>query len=219
MENSKRKHSDLTEATVRDEHNSRAYEAARKRAELRGEKEASPEAYEALAQAFNEPKQPPRSLDPRRYPWKRGDICTRGFEKNGFVLSHTAEYLEIRWMGKDEGIERVPTEDVDSILRVALADSLGPSGIPNTEACEAIEALSRIEDGIKERMKRVKNENEREELDALTRRVFATNKCAWDEKHSAELFLLLLEPKKVGVAFRIRDKIHRASCKQHEKSQ
>lgn len=74
-------------------HGNRAYEAARKRAELRSEGEASPEEYEALAQAFNEPKQPRRSLDPRKNPWKRGDICTRGFEKNGFVLTRTAEYL------------------------------------------------------------------------------------------------------------------------------
>jgi hypothetical protein len=37
------------------------------------------------------------SLDPRKSPWKRGDVCTKGFERNGFVLNHTPEYLEVRW--------------------------------------------------------------------------------------------------------------------------
>jgi hypothetical protein len=66
------------------------------------------------------------SLDPRKSPWKRGDVCTRGFERPGFVLDHTSEYLEVRW--SDDSKERIPTDAVDSLLRVAHADSLGPDG-------------------------------------------------------------------------------------------
>ncbi len=64
MENQKSRHGDLTgvgpdelaELTSIDRasHNNKAYEAARKRAEQRGEREASPDDYEALAQGFNE---------------------------------------------------------------------------------------------------------------------------------------------------------------------
>jgi len=156
------------------------------------------------------------SLDPRKNPWKRGDVCTRGFEQNGFVLSQTAEYLEIRWMGQNGvGIESVPTEDIDTILRVFHADSIGPSGKPNVEVLNDIEGLDAIGKGIEERMKRVKSEEERKELDALTQRLFAKDKCEWDEKHTKELWLLLLEPEKVGIAFKARERLHRVSCKRH----
>jgi hypothetical protein len=47
------------------------------------------------------------SLDPRVNPWKRGDLCTRGFEKTGFVLAQTAAYLDVLWM-PEEVTERVP---------------------------------------------------------------------------------------------------------------
>jgi hypothetical protein len=56
--------------------------------------------------------QPP--LDPRESPWKRGDVCTLGFKKSGFVLNHTPEYLEVRWMSSDEGVERIPAEEIDT---------------------------------------------------------------------------------------------------------
>jgi hypothetical protein len=156
------------------------------------------------------------SLDPRKNPWKRGDLCTLGFEKNGFVLSHTAEYLEVRWMPGGK-VERIPTEDVDDLLRVAHANSLTSAGRTNLESLESLEALSRISEGISERMKKVKNENEKKELDRLTRRIFAADKCKWDTKHETKLWRILLEPERVGFIFKLCDRIHRAFCKRHER--
>ena len=157
------------------------------------------------------------TLDPRKSPWKRGDVCTSGFKKSGFVLNHTAEYLEVRWM-PDGGIERIPTEDADDLLRVAHADSLSPGGQrTNLENLESIEALSRIEDGIRERMKTVKNESEKKELDRLTRRIFASDKCEWDTKHQGKFFQLIVEPQNVGPIFKLRDRIHQSFCKRHER--
>ena len=157
------------------------------------------------------------SLDPRKAPWKRGDLCTSGFEKNGFVLSHTAEYLEVLWM-PGEVVERVPEESIDNLLRVAHADSIGPGGgQTNLETLETLEALSRIREGITARMKTVKNEAEKQELDCLTRRLFAKDKCKWDTENQAKLWQLFMEPGKVGAIFKLRDRIHRAFCKRHER--
>jgi len=54
-------------STSGESHDNRAYEAARKRAEARGEKEVSPEFYEALAQEFNE-RHDPKRIRPGRVP-------------------------------------------------------------------------------------------------------------------------------------------------------
>jgi hypothetical protein len=153
------------------------------------------------------------SLDPRKNPWKRGDVCTLGFKKNGFVLDHTPEYLEVRWMS-GEGIERIPTEDIDNLLRVMHADSVSPGGNrTNLESLEAIETLARIQDRITERMRTIKSDKERAELDRLTRRIFADGKCRWDAKHSVELMLLLTEPGNVGYLFKLRNRFHLVFCK------
>jgi hypothetical protein len=160
---------------------------------------------------------PRPSLDPRKNPWKRGDLCTLGFEKNGFVLSHTAEYLEVRWM-QGGGIERIPTGEIDNLLRVGhAADSIAPGGRTNLQNLEAIEALSGISDGIAERMKTVKNEDEKKELDRLVRRIFASDKCEWDSKNETKLWQMFLKPEKVGLIFKLRERIHRAFCKRHER--
>jgi hypothetical protein len=104
------------------------------------------------------------SLDPRKNPWKRGDLCTRGFKNNGFVLNYTPEYLEVRWMG-DEGVERIPAENIDDLLRVAHADSLAPGGRTYRETLESCcEGLRFISEGIRERMKTVKTKAEEEGL-------------------------------------------------------
>jgi hypothetical protein len=153
---------------------------------------------------------PPQPLDPRKSPWKRGDVCTLGFEKNGFVVDCTPQYLEVRRM-PGSGIERIPAEDIDKLLRVAHADSLGPDGDrTNLQFLEAVESLSRVQDLLAERIKTVKDENEKEELNRLTRRIFAG--CEWDKKHAAELLALLLERKDVGVVFRLRERLHRLFC-------
>jgi len=117
------------------------------------------------------------SLDPHKSPWKRGDVCTLGFEKNCFVLSHTSEYLEVRWMN-DGGVERIQTDAIDSLLRVAHADGLGPDGRrTNLEYLQAREALDFLEHGLAERTKAIKSDKEKQQLDRLVRRIFSEGKC------------------------------------------
>jgi len=153
------------------------------------------------------------SLDPRKSPWKRGDVCTLGFEKYCFVLNHTPEYLEVLWVS-DHSIERIPTEAIDRLLRVAHADSLGPDGRrTNLEHLEAVERLSRLKHALAERMETVKDEDEKEKLDRLVRRMFAEDECKWDKKNQTKLLALLAAPKSVGVIFKLRERIHRIFCK------
>jgi hypothetical protein len=153
-------------------------------------------------------------LDPRKSPWKRGDVVTLGFEKNGFVLNHTPEYLEVLWMGPDDTVERVPTEQVENLLRVAHADSLSPDGSKtNLEKLKARQALQQIRDLAEQREKSFKNERERRQADAFVRRSFATGGCAWDKTNSAELLRLALEPDNVGVIFKLRERLHRMICR------
>jgi len=112
------------------------------------------------------------SLDPQKSPWKRGDVCTLGFKKNCFVLDHTPEYLEVLWLN-DDGVERIPTDAIDSLLRVAHADSLGPDGRrTNSEYLQVREGLNFLEQGLAERTKATKSEKERRELDRVVRRIF-----------------------------------------------
>ncbi len=155
------------------------------------------------------------SLDPRKSPWKRGDLCALGFKKSGLVLNHTAEYLEVRWLA-GEGIERIATADVDNVLRVAHADSLGPDGQTYLQTLEAIEVATRLKADLSERMRTVKSKKERRDLDRLTRRVFAEDKCEWDAKNKIQLLNLLLRPETVGITFKLRERLHRAFCKRHE---
>jgi hypothetical protein len=150
--------------------------------------------------------QPP--LDPRKTPWKRGDVCTLGFKKSGFVLHHTPEYLEIRWMGND-GVERIPAENVDDVLRVAHADSLTADGTQsNLETLEVLESVSRLKNAIAERMKTVTSEGEKRELDALIARSFGP-KCAFDRKHGNILFDLAIDPQRVSRYWKLRERWHR----------
>jgi hypothetical protein len=152
----------------------------------------------------------PQSLDPRKSPWKRGDVCTRGFETVGFVVSYTPEYLEIRWNGH-EGIEKVPFHEIDDILRVAHADGVSPSGHrTNLESLEVIEALERVQNAAANRT--FKNDREKSEADNLVRRSFATDRCDWDKKNSNQLLSLALHPESVGVIFKLRERLHRLFC-------
>jgi hypothetical protein len=151
------------------------------------------------------------SLDPSKSPWKRGDVCTRGFDKPGFVLNHTAEFLEVRW--SDDSIERVPRVDIDSLLRVGHADSLGPDGRrTNLESLQSLEALDSIQHGMAERIKTIRSDKEKKVLDRLCRRIFSEKRCKWDARHSAQLMMLLTAPQNVGIIFRIRERIHRIFC-------
>jgi hypothetical protein len=152
------------------------------------------------------------SLDPQKSPWKRGDVCTLGFKKNCFVLDHTPEYLEVQWMD-DGGVERIPTDAIDSLLRVAYADGLGPDGRrTNLEYLQVREGLDFLEHGLAERTKATKSEKESQELDHLVRRIFSEGKCKWDARHRGELTTLLAAPGSVGIAFKIRERIHRIFC-------
>ena len=135
-------------------------------------------------------------------------MCTLGFTKNGFVLKHTAEYLEVRWMA-NEGIERIQTEDIDSVLRVMHADDLSPDGKrTNLQSLEALESLSRLNDAVTQRMKTVKNENEKKQLDALIKRSFGPE-CKFDRKHANLLFDLAIDPQRVSWYWKLRERLHR----------
>lgn len=155
------------------------------------------------------------SLDPRKNPWKRGDLCTRGLKNRGFVLSHAPEYLEVRWMG-DEGVERIPAENIDDLLRAAHADSLAPGGRTYLETLESLEGLRFISEGIKERMKTVKTKAEEEELNRLVRRIATVDECAWDKQNYTNLIGMLIQPEEVGFVFKLRDRIHQPFCKRRE---
>jgi len=157
------------------------------------------------------------SLDPRKTPWKRGDVCTLGFKRHCFVLNHTSSYLEVRWMGGG-GVERLTGLDIENLLRVGHADDLDPTGKrTNLESCEAIEALSGVEEAVQRRVETIKDESERQELDRLVRRIFATDRCRWDEKHQGQLYLQLVSPRSASLIFRICDYIHVRFCKKHER--
>lgn len=160
----------------------------------------------------------PQPLDPR--PWKRGDVCTRGVETIGFVLSCTSEYLEILWHGRDDidTIEKVPAHEVDDILRVAHANDVSPNGRrTNLESLEALEGLTAMGNAIVN--KTFKNDQERSEATNLMRRSFGRDGCAGDEKNAALLLALALKPEEVGVIFKLRERLHRLFCRRSRKKQ
>jgi hypothetical protein len=154
----------------------------------------------------------PPPLDPRKSPWKRGDVCTLGFEKNGFVVDCSSQHFEVRWIPGGI-VEQIPAGDIDNLLRVAHADSLSPDGRrTNLQFLEAVESLSHVQKALAERINTVKDENEKKELDRLARRIFAEDGCEWDKKHRAQLLTVLVEPKGLGVIFRFRERLHRLFC-------
>ena len=162
----------------------------------------------------------PQPLDPRQSPWKRGDVCTRGFETVGFVLSYTTEHLEILWHGRDgiDKLETVPAHEVDDIQRVAHADGISPNGRgTNLESLEALEALRSVGNAIASRT--FKNDHDRSGADNLVRRSLAADGCAWDKKNSNRLLSLALRPETVGVIFKLRERLHRLFCSRSRKEQ
>jgi hypothetical protein len=113
----------------------------------------------------------------------------------------------------DGGVERIPTDAIDNLLRVAHADSLGPDGHrTNLEYLQVFEGLDFLGHGLAERAKATESEEERQELDHLVRRIFSEGKCKWDALHRNELTILLAAPGSVGIAFKIRERIHRIFC-------
>lgn len=137
-------------------------------------------------------------------------MCTRGFEKVRFVLSHTPEYLEIRWNGRD-GIERVATREVDDILRVAHADGVSRAGHrTNLETLQVLEALERVRNTAANRT--FKSDREKRKADNLVRRSFAEDGCEWDRRNASVLLDLALKPEYVGIGFKLRERLHRLFC-------
>lgn len=150
--------------------------------------------------------QPP--LDPRKTPWKRGDVCSLGSSKSGFVLDYTPEYLEVRWM--PEGVvERLTNGDAASVIRHMHADSISPSGkMTNIEALETIEALTRVEEAARERTKTIKSEAEQQEVNMLIKRSL-NPECEFDRKHSTMLAALAIKPDEVSWYWKLRERLHR----------
>lgn len=155
---------------------------------------------------------PQQPLDPRKSPWKRGDVCTCGFGVVGFVLDYTPEYLEILWNKSGiESTERVPAGETDNISRVAHADAASPSGNrTNLESLQALEALEKLRTAAASRT--FKNDREKSQAGNLIRRSFAVDGCEWDKKNSSQLVRLALQPESVGMIFKVREWVHRLFC-------
>jgi hypothetical protein len=150
--------------------------------------------------------QPP--LDPRKHPWKRGDVCALGSTKIGLVLDYTPEYLEVRW-GPDGPVERLTGGAAESVIRYAHADSISPDGkTTNLETLETIEALDVLEKAARERSKTIKSPAEDKEVTMLLNRAVQPE-CEFDRRHSARLAQLALRPDTVSWYWKLRERIHR----------
>jgi hypothetical protein len=160
-----------------------------------------------------------KPLDPRKTPYTRGDVVTLGFKKSGLVTEFTSTYLEVRWNEEGEDkIERIPTANIDNLLRIAHADALSVSGKKtNLENLQVLEALDHIRALTVERMKTIKSPREQMEVNGLIERAHATDGCEWDKQHYVKLMQLALEPQKVGLLFKIQERMHRMVCARHRK--
>jgi hypothetical protein len=157
--------------------------------------------------------QPP--LDPRKYPWHRGDVVTLDFKKSGFVLGSAPNYLEVMWMPSSV-TEKVEASETGNLVRVAHAASLAAKGDKtNLEVLEDMLALHRVEAAIRDRIASCKTEADKESVNRLIARSFATDGCKWDKEHKGKLFELAITPSSVGALFKLQERIHRLSCKNH----
>lgn len=147
-------------------------------------------------------------LDPRKSPWKRGDVCSLGSSKSGFVLDYTAEYLEVLWMPEGP-VERLTDGAAESVIRHAHADSISPGGtMTNLEALETIEALNRVAEAARERSKSIKSEAEQKEVNTLIQRSL-NPQCEFDRRHATKLATLAIKPNEVSWYWKLRERIHR----------
>jgi hypothetical protein len=127
----------------------------------------------------------------------------------GLVVSSTPQFLEVRWK---DCVERIPADQIDSVIRLGHADGPSPSGEKtNLETLLTLEALEHI--GTSAKNRKFKNAHEKTEADGFIRRAYATNGCYWDKKNSISLARLALEPEKVGLVFKIHERLHRVFCK------
>jgi hypothetical protein len=114
-------------------------------------------------------------------------------------------------------IEQIDTADADNLLRLSHADSVfGEAPSTNIQSLEAIEALTNVEVAIRERIATLKTDAERESVNRLIARAFASDGCAWDQAYQAQLMTLAIKPSEVGLLFRFQEWIHRLSCKTHQ---
>ncbi len=149
------------------------------------------------------------SLDPSINPWKRGDVCTRHFDKVGFVINCAGEYFEV-WWTESGSIEKIPADQMYALLRVAHADGLAPDGErTNLEALQSLEALDAIRDHL---ANRTFSAREEEKASGLIKRAFAADGCTWDKEHRAELLALATAPEQMSVFFKLRERFHRLIC-------
>jgi len=127
----------------------------------------------------------------------------------GLVASYTPEHLEVRWK---DCVERIPADEIDSVIRLAHADGPSANGEQtNLETLLALEALEHI--GTLTKNRKFKNAREKSEADNFIRRAYATSSCYWDKKNSTNLARLALEPEKVGLGFKIQERLHKVFCK------
>lgn len=156
--------------------------------------------------------QPP--LDPRKYPWHRGNVFTSDFKKGGFVLDSTPDYLEVMWM-PGSIIEKVEAGEADNLVRVAHASSLDAKGEKtNLELLNDLLALHRIKVATENRINSLKTEAEKKSVDSLIERSFA-GRFEWDKKHKQKLISLAINPSGVGPVFKVQERIHRLFCNKH----
>lgn len=145
---------------------------------------------------------------------------TRGFNIAGLVTEYTPAYLEVRWCETDgEGksrIERIPTAEIDDLVRMAHADSPSATGTgTNLETLEGLEALERVQILVAARIKTIKSPSEQAHVNSLIARANATDGCDWDKQHYVLLMKLALEPWNVGLVPKLQERAHRVFCKRH----
>lgn len=156
-------------------------------------------------------------LDPRKYPWHRGDAVTHGFKKNGLVLDVTPEYLEVMWVVPGHPTERFAPSEADNLLRLGHASSLFASDQTKTnlELLESLLALDRAREVAQRRISTIKTKQEEEAVNSLIQRSLDNGGCPWDITHKAELLRLALDPSAAGLIFKLQERLHRLFCKRH----
>lgn len=91
-------------------------------------------------------------------------------------------------------------------LAAAEADCTGR--ITEAEDLEhRYQAMREFEKAALERRATIKNEREKQAVDALLKRAFS-DACGWDRKHKSQLFTLALKPKESSWIFRLQNWLH-----------
>jgi hypothetical protein len=70
------------------------------------------------------------------------------------------------------------------------------------------DALLRVRNAIDSRMAAIKSDAERRDVDALMKRSF-NPECSFDRKHTSLLFNLAIDPARVSLYWKLRERCHR----------